>query len=164
MADVNHSDRLALAITAYTDEDDALALANGTDFRLAGTVWTTDLNRGLALARPVNTGTIGINSYQVDLSAPFGGVKTSGLGRELGAEGLANYQQLQIHLPQVTSTYRHHRILRTPASPLGIRQLRHARAGGLAYSSGKRRCCACSFFSDLRARSATPTNSPDPVT
>ena len=95
MADVNHSDRLALAITAYTDEDDALALANGTDFRLAGTVWTTDLNRGLALARPVNTGTIGINSYQVDLSAPFSGVKTSGLGRELGAEGLANYQQLK---------------------------------------------------------------------
>lgn len=75
MADVNHSDRLALAITAYTDEDDALALANGTDFGLAGTVWTTDLNRGLALARPVNTGTIGINSYQVDLSAPFSGVK-----------------------------------------------------------------------------------------
>jgi aldehyde dehydrogenase (NAD+) len=102
-ADVDNNDRLAreeilgpvLSITPYTDEDDALALANDSDFGLAGTVWTTDRDRGLALARRVNTGTIGINGYQVDLGAPFGGVKNSGLGRELGAEGLANYQQLK---------------------------------------------------------------------
>ena len=58
-------------------------------------MWTTDAERGEALARRVQTGTIGINAYASDPAAPFGGVKASGLGRELGPEGLAPYQTIQ---------------------------------------------------------------------
>jgi aldehyde dehydrogenase (NAD+) len=58
-------------------------------------VWTTDPERGLAVARRVRSGTVGINHYLPDPTAPFGGVKASGLGRELGPEGLAAYQELK---------------------------------------------------------------------
>ena len=50
---------------------------------------------GLAVAKRIQTGTIGVNTYLPDPAAPFGGVKASGLGRELGPEGLASYQQVQ---------------------------------------------------------------------
>ena len=56
---------------------------------------TADPDRGLRLARNVHTGTIGVNWYLPDLTAPFGGVKSSGVGRELGPAGLANYQQVK---------------------------------------------------------------------
>ena len=69
--------------------------ANDSEFGLGGTVWTSDPERGAALARRVHTGTIGINRYIPDPAAPFGGVKNSGLGRELGPEGLASYQETQ---------------------------------------------------------------------
>jgi aldehyde dehydrogenase (NAD+) len=70
-------------------------MANDNDFGLGGSVWTSDLEHGQAVARRVQTGTIGINQYLPDPAAPFGGVKDSGLGRELGPEGLLGYQQLQ---------------------------------------------------------------------
>ncbi|BBX19486.1 aldehyde dehydrogenase [Mycolicibacterium duvalii] len=82
-----------LAVIPYTDVDDAVAIANDSDYGLGGSVWTADQDRGIAVARRVQTGSIGINAYNLDLSAPFGGVKASGLGRELGPEGLAAYQQ-----------------------------------------------------------------------
>jgi aldehyde dehydrogenase (NAD+) len=67
---------------------------------LGGTVWTRDVERGLDVARRVESGTIGVNTYLPDPVAPFGGVKGSGLGRELGPEGLANYQELKtIYIP-----------------------------------------------------------------
>ncbi|WP_051472211.1 aldehyde dehydrogenase [Patulibacter minatonensis] len=84
-----------LSVIQYDDEDDAIAIANGTEYGLGGTVWTQDQERGLAVARRVQTGSIGINHYVNDPAAPFGGVKSSGLGRELGPEGLAHYQALQ---------------------------------------------------------------------
>jgi acyl-CoA reductase-like NAD-dependent aldehyde dehydrogenase len=84
-----------LAIIPYQGIDDAVALANDSDFGLGGTVWTTDAERGEAVARRVQTGTIGINAYAPDPAAPFGGIKGSGLGRELGPEGLASYQAIQ---------------------------------------------------------------------
>jgi aldehyde dehydrogenase (NAD+)/betaine-aldehyde dehydrogenase len=62
-------------------------------------VWTADDDRGLDVARRIRTGTVGINSYQADLAAPFGGVKSSGTGRELGPEALANYQSLKSIYP-----------------------------------------------------------------
>jgi len=102
-ADVDNCDLLAreeifgpvLTIASYTDEDEAVRLANDSDFGLAGVIFTQDRAHGLALARRVETGTIGVNAYLVDHTAPFGGIKKSGLGRELGPHGLANYQQLK---------------------------------------------------------------------
>jgi aldehyde dehydrogenase (NAD+) len=60
-----------------------------------GTVWTSDTDHGTEVARRIQTGTIGVNQYLPDPAAPFGGVKGSGLGRELGPEGVLAYQQLQ---------------------------------------------------------------------
>lgn len=84
-----------LSVISYQDEDQAVQIANDSEYGLGGTVWTADPERGAALARRVQTGTIGINRYIPDPAAPFGGVKNSGLGRELGPEGLAAYQQTQ---------------------------------------------------------------------
>ncbi|MFI6366337.1 aldehyde dehydrogenase [Nocardia sp. NPDC050630] len=84
-----------LSVIAYDDLDHAIRIANDTDYGLGGTVWTSDPNRGAAVAARVRTGTIGVNRYIPDPAAPFGGVKASGLGRELGPEGLASYLQFQ---------------------------------------------------------------------
>ncbi|MEQ4723661.1 aldehyde dehydrogenase [Nonomuraea sp. B19D2] len=84
-----------LSLIPYDDVDDAVRIANDSDFGLGGTVWTADAERGAAVAHRVRTGTIGVNRYIPDPAAPFGGVKASGLGRELGPEGLAAYQQIQ---------------------------------------------------------------------
>lgn len=89
-----------LVVIPYTDVDEAVTIANDSEYGLAGTVWTADVDRGLDLARRVETGTFGVNSYLPDLGAPFGGVKSSGLGRELGPEGLAAYFRLKsVYLP-----------------------------------------------------------------
>jgi aldehyde dehydrogenase (NAD+) len=84
-----------LTIIPYSDDQEAVRIANDSDYGLGGTVWISDPDRGLAVAKQIQTGTIGVNTYLPDPVAPFGGVKASGLGRELGPEGLANYQQLQ---------------------------------------------------------------------
>jgi aldehyde dehydrogenase (NAD+) len=84
-----------LSVIAYEDEADAIRLANDSDFGLGGTVWTGDPERGLAVADRIRTGTVGVNRYLPDPVAPFGGIKASGIGRELGPEGLANYQHLK---------------------------------------------------------------------
>ncbi|MBV6761686.1 aldehyde dehydrogenase [Rhodococcus opacus] len=97
--DVDNSARIAqeeifgpvLTITPYTDEDEAVAIANDSEYGLGGTVWTADEEHGLALAARIHSGTVGVNHYALDLDAPFGGVKSSGLGRELGPEGLNPY-------------------------------------------------------------------------
>ncbi|MGW4337892.1 aldehyde dehydrogenase [Rhodococcus koreensis] len=97
--DVDNSARIAqeeifgpvLTITPYTDEDEAVAIANDSEYGLGGTVWTADEEHGLALASRIHSGTVGVNHYALDLDAPFGGVKSSGLGRELGPEGLNPY-------------------------------------------------------------------------
>lgn len=99
-ADVDNSDRLAqeeifgplLVIIAYRDDDEAVRIANASEFGLAGTVWSQDVERATGIARAIRTGSIGINDYQLDIRSPFGGVKASGLGRELGPEGLEAYQ------------------------------------------------------------------------
>jgi acyl-CoA reductase-like NAD-dependent aldehyde dehydrogenase len=81
-----------LAVIPYDTEDDAIRLANDSIYGLAGAVWTADPDRGLAVAERVRTGTFGINQgYSMDPAAPFGGVKASGYGRELGPEGLDAY-------------------------------------------------------------------------
>ncbi|MDP3969151.1 MAG: aldehyde dehydrogenase [Nocardioides sp.] len=80
-----------LSLIPYDDVDDAVRIANDSDYGLAGTVWTTDAEAGLDVARRVRTGTYGVNTYTMDFAAPFGGYKASGIGREFGPEGLAQY-------------------------------------------------------------------------
>ena len=84
-----------LAVIPYDTVDDAVAIANDSDYGLGGTVWTTDPGRGLDIARRVQTGSIGINFFNLDIGAPFGGVKSSGLGKELGPEGFNAYVSLK---------------------------------------------------------------------
>ncbi|MFF3751451.1 aldehyde dehydrogenase [Streptomyces sp. NPDC002018] len=84
-----------LTITPYEGEDEAVRLANDSAYGLAGTVWTSDLDRGARLARRIRTGTVGLNGYLPDVTSPYGGRKASGLGRELGPEGLQAYQEFQ---------------------------------------------------------------------
>jgi acyl-CoA reductase-like NAD-dependent aldehyde dehydrogenase len=81
-----------ITVIPYRDEDDAVLLANDSDYGLAGSVWTADTDRALGIAARIRTGTLGINQgYTMDPFAPFGGVKGSGYGRELGPEGLDGY-------------------------------------------------------------------------
>jgi betaine-aldehyde dehydrogenase len=80
-----------VAVIPYNDVDDAVRIANESSYGLSGSVWTQDKERGLEVARRVRTGTIGINGMGVDLGAPFGGFKSSGIGRECGPEGLLDY-------------------------------------------------------------------------
>ncbi|MEU8586350.1 aldehyde dehydrogenase family protein [Streptomyces sp. NPDC048664] len=82
-----------LSILAYEDEDDAVRIANGTVYGLAGAVWAADDAEAAAFARRLDTGQVDINGGRFNPSAPFGGYKQSGVGRELGAHGLAEYLQ-----------------------------------------------------------------------
>jgi aldehyde dehydrogenase (NAD+) len=84
------------AILPYDGEDEAVALANDSDFGLAGAVWTSDVDHGADVARRVRTGSVSINSPgALDIRGPFGGFKQSGFGREGGPEGLAEYTEYQ---------------------------------------------------------------------
>ncbi|MGI5163554.1 aldehyde dehydrogenase [Spirillospora sp. CA-253888] len=80
-----------LALIPYDGEDDAVRIANDSDYGLGGSVWTADVDHGVEVARRVRTGSCGVNLYVLDPNTPFGGYKDSGLGRELGPEGLAAY-------------------------------------------------------------------------
>ena len=100
-ADVDNASTIAqeeifgpvLSVIPYHDEHDAIRIANDSDYGLGGSVWTTDAEHGKDVARRVRTGTIGINGYLPDPGAPFGGVKASGIGRELGPDAITAYQQ-----------------------------------------------------------------------
>ncbi|MEW5355567.1 aldehyde dehydrogenase family protein [Streptomyces sp. 16-176A] len=82
-----------LSILRYDDEDDALRIANGTVYGLAGAVWAGDEVEAVAFARRMDTGQVDINGGRFNPLAPFGGYKQSGVGRELGRHGLAEYLQ-----------------------------------------------------------------------
>jgi aldehyde dehydrogenase (NAD+) len=84
-----------LTVLEYTDERDAVRIANDTEYGLAGSVWTADVAHGLGIASEIRAGTYGINMYTLDTSCPFGGFKQSGIGREFGSEGLSEYVELQ---------------------------------------------------------------------
>jgi aldehyde dehydrogenase (NAD+) len=81
-----------LSIIRFDDDDEAVALANDSEFGLASAIWTNDLRRAHAVARRVVAGTVWVNTYRASAAqAPFGGVRRSGYGRERGAEALDEY-------------------------------------------------------------------------
>jgi acyl-CoA reductase-like NAD-dependent aldehyde dehydrogenase len=80
-----------LAIIPYDDEDDAVRIANDSTYGLAGGVWSGDRERAIRVARRIRTGQVEINGGAFNPLAPFGGVKQSGHGRELGRHGLEEY-------------------------------------------------------------------------
>jgi betaine-aldehyde dehydrogenase len=84
-----------VVVIEYEGDDQAVAIANDSDYGLAGSVWTADLDRGRDIARRVRAGTYGINQYGPDPMSPFGGFKASGIGREWGEEGLADYLEVK---------------------------------------------------------------------
>lgn len=100
-ADVDNSMRIAreeifgpvLVVIAYDDEDDAVRIANDSEYGLSGGVWSSDEEHALAVARRVRTGTVTVNGASVGFDGPFGGFKASGVGREFGAVGLGTYTE-----------------------------------------------------------------------
>lgn len=83
-----------VAVLPFRDEAEGVAMANDSVYGLSGSIWTRDLGRAMRVARAFETGNISINSgSSVHLEAPFGGVKRSGLGRELGLQALDHYTE-----------------------------------------------------------------------
>ena len=90
-----------LAVITYDDEDEAIAIANNSSYGLNGSIFTSDLERGLELARRIRTGTVELNGSPAGYHAPMGGFKSSGIGRESGPEGFDPYVELKaIGLPR----------------------------------------------------------------
>jgi acyl-CoA reductase-like NAD-dependent aldehyde dehydrogenase len=89
-----------LSVLSYTDEDDAVRIANDSIYGLAGAVWSTDNERALQVAERLRTGTVWINdAHMLNCALPFGGYKQSGVGRELGPRALDEYTEAKhVHL------------------------------------------------------------------
>ncbi|WP_430379606.1 aldehyde dehydrogenase [Streptomyces sp. B1-3] len=100
-ADVDNSMRIAqeeifgpvLVVIAYDDEDEAVRIANDSEYGLSGGVWSSDEAHALEVARRVRTGTVTVNGASIAFDGPFGGFKASGIGREYGAVGLGTYTE-----------------------------------------------------------------------
>ncbi|MBB1253496.1 aldehyde dehydrogenase family protein [Streptomyces alkaliterrae] len=84
-----------LTVLGFRDTEDALRVADGTDYGLAGAVWAADEAEAVAFARRLRTGQVDVNGGRFNPLAPFGGHKRSGVGRELGRHGLAEYLHTQ---------------------------------------------------------------------
>ncbi|WP_425307513.1 aldehyde dehydrogenase family protein [Ammonicoccus fulvus] len=80
-----------LSVIRYAGEDEAVEIANNSEYGLHGAVFGADAAEAYRVGRRIHTGTLAVNSFDVPLSAPFGGVKCSGLGRENGVEGFDEY-------------------------------------------------------------------------
>jgi aldehyde dehydrogenase (NAD+) len=84
-----------LSVIPFSDEAEALAIANDTEYGLAATVWTSDLKRAMRMTKGIRAGTVGVNGYQLEPHAAFGGYRQSGLGREGGRAAIESYTELK---------------------------------------------------------------------
>jgi aldehyde dehydrogenase (NAD+) len=88
-------------VIPYGSVDEAVAIANDSEYGLSGAVWSTDLDRAMGVARRIRTGTFTLNGFTLDSQIPFGGYKSSGVGRQNGPEGLEAFTELKsVHLTQ----------------------------------------------------------------
>lgn len=85
----------------YDGVDDAVRIANDTVYGLESSVWTSSPQTGFQIAQRIRCGTVGVNSHNLDMAAPFGGMKQSGLGRECGVEGISDYVEIKSIMPPV---------------------------------------------------------------
>ena len=96
-------------IIKFKDEAEVIKMANDSDYGLGGAVWTRDINRAFRVARAVETGRMWVNTYNsIPEGAPFGGYKTSGIGRETHKVILEHYTQMKnimINLAEVPSGF-----------------------------------------------------------
>jgi acyl-CoA reductase-like NAD-dependent aldehyde dehydrogenase len=84
-----------LSVITYEDEEDAVAIANNSMYGLSGSIFTSDLERGLRLAQRIRTGTVELNGSPAGYEAPMGGFKNSGIGREFAVEGVDGFVEYQ---------------------------------------------------------------------
>jgi aldehyde dehydrogenase (NAD+) len=84
-----------LSVIPFSDEDEAVRIANDTQYGLAATVWTSDIKRAIRLTKAIRAGTVGINGYQLEPHAAFGGYQQSGLGREGGRTAIESYTEVK---------------------------------------------------------------------
>jgi acyl-CoA reductase-like NAD-dependent aldehyde dehydrogenase len=85
-----------VTVTPFTDEADAIAIANDTPYGLSGSIWTGNVGRAIRVSRAVETGNLSVNSHSsVRYWTPFGGFKQSGLGRELGPDALDSFTDVK---------------------------------------------------------------------
>jgi aldehyde dehydrogenase (NAD+) len=84
-----------LSVIPFSDEEEAIRIANDTEYGLAATVWTSDIKRAMRMTKAIRAGTVGINGYQLEPNAEFGGYNQSGLGREGGRTAIESYTELK---------------------------------------------------------------------
>ena len=85
-----------LSVLPFRDEAEAIRLANDTEYGLSGSIWTRDLGQALRVSQAVETGALSVNSHSsVRYWTPFGGMKQSGLGRELGPDALHSFTDVK---------------------------------------------------------------------
>jgi aldehyde dehydrogenase (NAD+) len=84
-----------LSVIPFSDEEEAIRIANATEYGLAATVWTNDIKRAMRMTKALRAGTVGINGYTLEPHAPFGGYRQSGIGREGGRTAIESYTEVK---------------------------------------------------------------------